>query len=174
MQTKIWLKASVVVALLLLGPMFSNSDMNLHRESIIKICVNEAASCRSQHQLAFHSAFERSTARVIYREDWGTQRPNIMRKNAWKTCPSEVLIRCSQKSHLPAPPSTVVQVLLTHAIVFVLFAALRVDSGKLFRALSLEPTSQSPSLKSVISAHRIAIFAACLALSFKLELVVFR
>ena len=47
---------------------------------------------RSPHQLKFHSAFERATARVIYREDWGTQRPNIMRKNNWDTCPSEVLI----------------------------------------------------------------------------------
>ena len=72
---------------------------------------------RSPHQLKFHSAFERATARVIYREvrlpslpllnpyntltavlcsqDWGTQRPNIMRKNNWDTCPSEVLIRCA-------------------------------------------------------------------------------
>ena len=48
---------------------------------------------RSPHQLKFHSAFERATARVLYRDDWGTQRPAIMAKNGWKTCPSEVLIR---------------------------------------------------------------------------------
>jgi len=76
---------------------------------------------RSPHQLKFHSAFERATARVIYREvrlpslpllnpyntltavlcsqDWGTQRPNIMRKNNWDTCPSEVLIRCAYFYH---------------------------------------------------------------------------
>lgn len=48
---------------------------------------------RSAHQLKFHSAFERATARVIYRDDWGTQRPAIMEKNGWETCSSEVLIR---------------------------------------------------------------------------------
>jgi hypothetical protein len=48
---------------------------------------------RSAHQLKFHSAFERSTARVIYKDDWGTQRPAIMKRNGWTTCPSEVLIR---------------------------------------------------------------------------------
>lgn len=47
---------------------------------------------RSPHQLKFHSAFERATARVLYRDDWGTQRPAIMKKNDWGTCPSEVLI----------------------------------------------------------------------------------
>jgi len=48
---------------------------------------------RSAHQLKFHSSFERATARVLYRDDWGTQRPAIMKKNNWDTCPSEVLIR---------------------------------------------------------------------------------
>ena len=43
-------------------------------------------------QMKFHSAFERSTARVIYRDDWGTQRPAIMKKNGWAACSSEVLI----------------------------------------------------------------------------------
>lgn len=47
---------------------------------------------RSQHQLAFHSAFERATARVVYRQDWETQRPLIMQKNKWESCPGEVLI----------------------------------------------------------------------------------
>lgn len=54
-----------------------------------------ALRCRSPHQLKFHSAFERATARVIYRDDWGTSRPQIMRRNNWSTCPSEVLIRCA-------------------------------------------------------------------------------
>jgi hypothetical protein len=42
--------------------------------------------------MKFHSAFERSTARVLYRDDWGTQRPAIMKKNGWAACSSEVLI----------------------------------------------------------------------------------
>ena len=68
---------------------------------------------RSPHQMKFHSAFERSTARVLYKDvseaiiqspfmlctdmcsclqDWGTQRPAIMKKNGWDKCSSEVLI----------------------------------------------------------------------------------
>ncbi len=47
------------------------------------------------HQMKFHSAFERAAARVVYRSDWETQRPAIMRKNNWKTCPGEVMIRCT-------------------------------------------------------------------------------
>lgn len=46
--------------------------------------------------MKFHSAFERAAARVIYRDDWGTQRPAIMKKNDWATTPSEVLIRYEQ------------------------------------------------------------------------------
>ena len=42
--------------------------------------------------MKFHSAFERAAARVVYRSDWETQRPAIMRKNKWKTCPGEVMI----------------------------------------------------------------------------------
>lgn len=48
---------------------------------------------RSAHQLRFHSSFERSTARIIFKQDWGTQRPAIMKKNGWATCSSEVMIR---------------------------------------------------------------------------------
>jgi len=50
---------------------------------------------RSAHQLKFHSAFERATARVLYKEEWGTRKPAIMDQNNWNTCPSEVLIRCA-------------------------------------------------------------------------------
>ena len=47
---------------------------------------------RSPHQLRFHSAFERCTARIIYRDSWSTQRPQIMQHNGWLTDSSEVLI----------------------------------------------------------------------------------
>ena len=76
-------------------------------------CNTDIMSCL--WQIKFHSAFERSTARVIYKDvracayharycslltqrhawlqDWGTQRPAIMAKNKWASCSSEVLIR---------------------------------------------------------------------------------
>lgn len=67
-------------------------DVNIRTlRSLLKM-VDERGFERSAHQLRFHSAFERSTARVLYREDWGTQRPAIMAKNGWETCPSEVMI----------------------------------------------------------------------------------
>ena len=54
--------------------------------------VDEKGFERSNHQLKFHSAFERSCARVLYRENWGTARPQIMAKHGWASCPSEVLV----------------------------------------------------------------------------------
>ena len=47
---------------------------------------------RSAHQLEFHSAFMRATARVLYREDWAVSRPLIMKKNGWTRCAAEVMI----------------------------------------------------------------------------------
>lgn len=49
---------------------------------------------RSPHQLSFHSSFERCVSRVVYKADWATDRPAIMRHNKWDRCSSEVLIRC--------------------------------------------------------------------------------
>ena len=37
-------------------------------------------------QMAFHDAFERTVSRVIYKKDWGTSRPAIMRHNNWPKC----------------------------------------------------------------------------------------
>ena len=95
-------------------------DVNIRTLRALLKMIDDRGFERSPHQLKFHSAFERATARVIYRDvrlpslpppsllpcshtltavlcsqDWGTQRPNIMRKNNWDTCPSEVLIRCA-------------------------------------------------------------------------------
>jgi len=36
--------------------------------------------------MAFHDAFERTVSRVIYKKDWGTARPAIMRHNNWPKC----------------------------------------------------------------------------------------
>jgi len=46
----------------------------------------------SPHQMAFHSSFERCVSRVIYKQDWGKDRPAIMKHNNWERCSSEVLI----------------------------------------------------------------------------------
>jgi hypothetical protein len=44
--------------------------------------------------MRFHSSFERCVSRVIYKNDWGKDRPAIMKHNKWDRCSSEVLIRC--------------------------------------------------------------------------------
>ena len=69
---------------------------------------------RSPHQMKFHSSFERCVSRVVYKTDWATSRPAIMRyepqaharahgctltlskprrHNKWDRCSSEVMIR---------------------------------------------------------------------------------
>jgi hypothetical protein len=68
-------------------------DVNLRTLRTLLRMVDERGFERSAHQLRFHSAFERSTARVLYKTDWGTQRPAIMKKNGWEKCSSEVMIR---------------------------------------------------------------------------------
>ena len=47
---------------------------------------------RSEHQRQFHDAFERCVARVIYKSEWSTSRPQIMQRCGWEKCSSEVLI----------------------------------------------------------------------------------
>lgn len=53
-----------------------------------------AARRRSAHQLEFHEAFLRAAARVIYRGEWETSKPMIMRRHGWDQVHSEVMIRC--------------------------------------------------------------------------------
>lgn len=95
---------------------------NLRTLRTLLSIVDDRGFERSPHQIAFHSAFERCVSRVVYKKDWGTSRPAIMRKNEWKRCSSEVLISTPRRF------------------------------GKTFS---------------------IAIFCACLALSFGTEIVVF-
>jgi hypothetical protein len=95
---------------------------NLRTLRTLLSIVDDRGFERSPHQMAFHSSFERCVSRVIYKKDWATARPNIMRHNKWDKCSSEVLISTPRRF------------------------------GKTFS---------------------IAIFAACLALSFGCEIVVF-
>tara|TARA_Y100000385_G_C13063380_1_gene625480 strand:- start:812 stop:1420 length:609 start_codon:yes stop_codon:yes gene_type:complete len=48
---------------------------------------------RSPHQMQFHASFEKCVARVLYREEWSTLKPAIMKHNKWTRCSSEVMIR---------------------------------------------------------------------------------
>ena len=50
---------------------------------------------RSPHQIRFHSAFERCVSRVVYKGEWGSDRPAIMKHNNWDRCSSEVMVSCS-------------------------------------------------------------------------------
>ena len=43
---------------------------------------------RSPHQLQFHSAFERSVARILFKDTWGTESAAIMRKYGYAKCSS--------------------------------------------------------------------------------------
>ena len=67
-------------------------DTNLRTLQALLSMIDARGFERSPHQVAFHSAFLRSTARVVYKDDWSTQRPAIMAKNGWDKCSSEVLI----------------------------------------------------------------------------------
>lgn len=42
--------------------------------------------------MQFHSSFERCVSRVLYKGEWSTSRPSIMKHNKWDKCSSEVLI----------------------------------------------------------------------------------
>ena len=68
-------------------------DTNLRTLHTLLKMVDERGFERSPHQMRFHEAFERSCARVIYRDDWATQKPVIMKKRGWSTSSSEVMIR---------------------------------------------------------------------------------
>ncbi len=74
-------------------------DVNLRTLRSLLRMIDERGYERSDHQMRFHSAFERATSRVIYKEDWGTQKPAIMQKNGWETCSSEVLISTCAALH---------------------------------------------------------------------------
>ena len=45
--------------------------------------------------------FERCVARVLYKSEWATARPAIMRHNNWDKCSSEVVRHQSTPSYVP-------------------------------------------------------------------------
>lgn len=67
-------------------------DTNFRTLQMLLQRVDRRGWERSHHQLEFHNAFLRATARVIYRADWATARPFIMKKHGWKLASSEVMI----------------------------------------------------------------------------------
>lgn len=69
-----------------------SGDVNLRTLRLLLKMIDNRGWERSDHQISFHSAFERCVARVLYKNEWATQRPAIMKHNNWKTCSSEVMI----------------------------------------------------------------------------------
>lgn len=60
---------------------------------------------RSENQQMFHDSFIRSTARVLYSDDWRTSQPAIMTRNGWGTCSSEIMVKTPSCGKLaPACP----------------------------------------------------------------------
>ena len=43
--------------------------------------------------MQFHSSFERCVSRVLYKGEWETSKPAIMKHISWDKCNSEVMIR---------------------------------------------------------------------------------
>ena len=58
---------------------------------------------RSQQQLEFHEAFFRACGRVIYKDNWATDKPQIMKAEGWTKCNSEVLISTPRRFVSSAP-----------------------------------------------------------------------
>ena len=67
-------------------------DVNLRTLRTLLSIIDDRGFERSAHQMKFHSAFERCVSRVVYKKDWATSRPAIMRHNGWQKCSSEVMI----------------------------------------------------------------------------------
>lgn len=122
-------------------------DVNYRTLQKLLTRVDQRGFERSSQQLEFHVAFMKAAARVIYRGSWETERPAIMKKYGWDKSNSEVLIstprRFGKTFSCARPP-----VRPCHA-----------------RACAL--TVPACVVRS------IAIFCACLALAFGLEIVVF-
>lgn len=54
--------------------------------------IDDRGYQRSNHQVRFHDAFIRATSRVMFKQEWGSNRPAIMKQHSWDKCPSEILI----------------------------------------------------------------------------------
>ena len=89
----------------------------------------------------FHEAFLKAAARVIYRGDWETEKPAIMRRNGWETSNSEVLISTPRRFGARLLP---------------------------LRAMCTTRGSRAVT-HAAQKTFSIAIFCACLSLAFGLE-----
>lgn len=69
-----------------------DGDVNLRTLRTLLKMIDERGWERSPHQMQFHSSFERCVSRVLYKGEWSTSRPAIMKHNQWDKCSSEVLI----------------------------------------------------------------------------------
>jgi len=67
-------------------------DTNMRTLQKLLTRVDQRGFERSSQQLEFHEAFLKAAARIIYRGDWETEKPAIMRQHGWETSNSEVLI----------------------------------------------------------------------------------
>ena len=114
----------------------------------------------------FHVAFMKAAARVIYRGSWETERPAIMKKYGWETSNSEVLIR---RVCYPLPVAR--RASLTGACLSPQYPA-SLWEDVFVRPLP-SPLACARAYAPPVLCGSIAIFCACLALSFGLEIVVF-
>lgn len=67
-------------------------DTRLRTLNALLSTIDQSGFERSIHQLEFHSAFTRCVARSLFREDFATHAPDIMKRQGWTTTSSEVLI----------------------------------------------------------------------------------
>ncbi len=91
-------------------------DLVLRRLNLLLERIDARGYQRSRQQVRFHDAFIRATSRVMFRADWQSSRPAIMKKYEWNKAPSEILISTPRRfgktfrcvSHTPrlrrAPP----------------------------------------------------------------------
>jgi len=69
-----------------------DGDTNLRTLRTLLSMIDDRGWERSPHQVTFHEKFEQCVSRVLYKGEWATQRPAIMKKNGWDRCASEVMI----------------------------------------------------------------------------------
>jgi hypothetical protein len=67
-------------------------DLVLRRLNLLLERIDKRGFQRSRQQVSFHDAFVRATSRVMFKADWQSSRPEIMRKYQWDKAPSEILV----------------------------------------------------------------------------------
>lgn len=91
-------------------------DTNMRTLQKLLAMVDARGFERSPHQLSFHAAFVRACSRVIYRDDWALDRPQIMKANDWDKCSSEVMISTPRYAR-----AALLRVLVAHSVAVLLF-----------------------------------------------------